>query len=106
MKHQVFFITLFFSFSAYSMQHDDGRMLNRHEVAINLNAYTAYLKQFSHFIEISLVQTEVELIKNKYPSGSSLQNIIEEISKLPCPIYVGDRVILLESKNERIKKTY
>jgi hypothetical protein len=106
MKHQVFLFVSLFSFSVYPMVVDTTKMLTPQEVTTNLNAYMAYLDQFSQLIDKKLVEAEVRKIKNRYPQGSSLKNILADISELPCPIIIGNTVVLLENKNEPVKKSY
>lgn len=110
MKHQVFLLALFFPFLAFSairvtnQRFDPAKILTAREVAVNLDAYMTYINQFAcnnfEVLDIVKISKDIETMKKKYSQGTSLQNIVNEISNFPCPIRVGDKIVLLENKNE------
>lgn len=102
MKHQVFLLLLFYSFSVYSM---DPSKVSKEQIIAGLMAYQNRNQPYlpDRFNWQGFGQA-IENINNKdHLSDTDKREILQEMSLLPAIIPLGDKLILLEQYHEAIK---
>lgn len=101
MKHQVFLLLLFYSFSVYSM---DPNKISQEQIVAGLIAYKNHMEQhFPHSMNWQALGQDIEIIRNMELSAIQKKEILEDMKLLPSTVPLGDKLILLEQCHEAIK---